>query len=266
MAANKISKSFNTTTDTLGTVLINLITLPYYRFFNQNTLLPIKSVQKIIQMDESKEEEVLRILTSWQDRKLFELQFVQVAGTLLSGAVIGCFSWNVRDEEHWDEKLGPASWYCCLVLSLFAILSSSTEAFIFSSMKNSLRPISFQNRLSMICHTENYPREVVYSAPTNDSEMGKPVAPPPVHCHIRWNMVFTWQAPIMLLSYGVIAFLVGISVYIITPLYTNDQSLGGKPAAIFYLTALVASGAVFVWSSFWAYKFVSLDGYEELLH
>ncbi|KAI1740596.1 hypothetical protein F4680DRAFT_92731 [Xylaria scruposa] len=46
-------------------------------------------------------EEVHRTLTNWQDRKLFELHFVQVAGTLLSGAVIGCFSWDVRDEEHW---------------------------------------------------------------------------------------------------------------------------------------------------------------------
>ncbi|RYC61792.1 hypothetical protein CHU98_g4400 [Xylaria longipes] len=173
-------------------------------------------------------EEVHHILANWQDRKLFELQFVQVAGTLLSGAAIGCFSWNVRDEEHW---LGPASWYCCLVLSLFAILSSSTEAFIFSSMKSSLRPVSFQSRLSMICHTENYPREVGSFASTNDSEKGKSADPPPVRCHIRWNMVFTWQAPIMLLSYGVIAFLVGISVYIITPLYTNDQSLGGKPVS-----------------------------------
>ncbi|KAI1753775.1 hypothetical protein F4782DRAFT_68040 [Xylaria castorea] len=262
MATYKISKNFNTTTDTLGYVLMNIITLPYYRFFNQNTLLPIRSVEKLIRMGRGKEE-VHRTLTNWQDRKLFELQFVQVAGTLLSGAVIGCFSWNIRDEEHW---LGPASWYCCLVLSLFAILSSSTEAFIFSSMKSSLRPISLQSRLSMICVTENYLREVGSFESTNDSERGKSTDPPPVRCHIRWNMVFTWQAPIMLLSYGVIAFLVGISVYIITPLYTDDQSLGGKPAAIFYLATLVASGAVFVWSSFWAYKFVSLDEYEELMH
>ncbi|KAI0193563.1 hypothetical protein EV127DRAFT_360783 [Xylaria flabelliformis] len=241
---------------------MNIITLPYYRFFHQNTLLPIRSVEKSIRMIRSKEE-VHRTLTNWQDRKLFELQFVQVAGTLLSGAVIGCFSWNVRDEEHW---LGPASLYCCLVLSLFAILSSSTEAFIFSSMKSSLPPVPLQNRLAMICYMENYPGETGSFASTHDNEKGKSANPPPVRCHIRWNMVFTWQAPIMLLSYGVIAFLVGVSLYIITPLYTNDQSLGGKPASIFYLTALVASGAVFVWSSFWAYKFVSLDGDEDILH
>ncbi|KAI0452793.1 hypothetical protein F5B21DRAFT_526516 [Xylaria acuta] len=243
MATRKISKSFNTATDTLGYLLMNITTLSYYRFFNQNTLLPIRLVEKWIRMGRSREE-VHRILTNWQGRKLFELQFVQVAGTLLSGATIGCFSWNVQDEEHWDEKLGPASWYCCLVLSLFATLTSLTEAFIFSSMKSSLRPVSLQSRLSMIRHTDNYPTEVGSFASTNDSEKGKSAEPPPVRCHIRWNMVFTWQAPIMLLSYGVIAFLVGISVYIITPLYTNDKSLGGKPAAVLYLATLVASGAV----------------------
>ncbi|KAI1317487.1 hypothetical protein F5Y16DRAFT_414611 [Xylariaceae sp. FL0255] len=238
---------------------MNIITLPYYRFFNQNTLLPIKLVVKMIQI-ENDMEQIQRVLTNWQDRKLFELQFVSVAGTLLSGAVIGCFSWNVRDEEHW---LGPASWYCCLVLSLFAILLSSTEAFIFSSMKNSPRPIPLHSRISMICHTENYPREVTTALQPNDGERGESSEPHPVRCYIRWNMVFTWQAPIMLLSYGVIAFLVGISIYIITPLYSHDDTLGGKQAAIFYLVVLVASGAVFVWSSFWAYKFVNLDGHEE---
>lgn len=79
---------------------MNIITLPYYRFFRQNTLLPIRSVQKLIRMGRS-EDDINGILTSWQDRKLYELQYVQVAGTLLSGAVIGCFSWNVRDQEHW---------------------------------------------------------------------------------------------------------------------------------------------------------------------
>ncbi|KAI1159333.1 hypothetical protein F5B18DRAFT_655767 [Nemania serpens] len=255
MATHRVSKSFYTATNTLGIALMNIITLPYYRFFRQNTLLPIRSVQKLIRMGRS-EDDINGILTSWQDRKLYELQYVQVAGTLLSGAVIGCFSWNI----------GPAAWYCCLILSLFAILSSSTEAFIFSSMKNSLRPVPLQSRLSMICNTENYPRQIGSFASNNDSERGKSTEPPPARCHIRWNMVFTWQAPIMLLSYGVVAFLVGITVYIVTPLYTNDQSLGGKPAAIFYLSTLIASGAVFVWSSFWAYKFVNFDEHEESLH
>ncbi|KAI0096140.1 hypothetical protein GGR51DRAFT_544107 [Nemania sp. FL0031] len=36
-------------------------------------------------------------------------------------------------------------------------------------------------------------------------------------------------------------------------------------AAIFYLPTLIASGAAFVWSLFWAYGFVDLDRYDEVL-
>ncbi|KAM7213896.1 hypothetical protein V8F06_010715 [Rhypophila decipiens] len=74
-------------------------------------------------------------LKRWRDRKLHEFQFVQVAATLLAAAVIGCFSWSpqIEQQQHW---LGPAAWYCCLVLSITAVLLSSSEAFIFSAIKN----------------------------------------------------------------------------------------------------------------------------------
>lgn len=36
---------------------------------------------------------------------------------------------------------------------------------------------------------------------------------------VRWNMVFTWQAPIMLMSYSVVFFLLGLTIFVITPLY-----------------------------------------------
>ncbi|KAI0884482.1 uncharacterized protein GGS22DRAFT_189610 [Annulohypoxylon maeteangense] len=53
----------------------------------------------------------------------------------------------------------------------------------------------------------------------NDLEKGKgtlsglTLTPHDVEVSIRWNMVFTWQAPIMLLAYSVMAFLVGMTVY-----------------------------------------------------
>lgn len=43
--------------------------------------------------------------------------------------------------------------------------------------------------------------------------------PPPVRAEVRWNMVFTWQAPMMLLSYSLIAFVMGLTICILTPLY-----------------------------------------------
>ncbi|KAI3342134.1 hypothetical protein F4824DRAFT_191594 [Ustulina deusta] len=231
---------------------MNLLTLPYYRFFRQNTLIPIKSIVK--SYEQSREsDDTHRMFAAWQDRKLIELHFVQVAATLLSGAVIGCFSWAAREKEHW---LGPASWYCSLILSLFAILLSSAEAFIFSTINSPAHSVPLRDRMSMICEMRGTIRD---SVPAGDREKGKLPRPRTERASIRWNMVFTWQAPMMLLAYSVIAFLMGVTIYITTPLYTDDTSLGGKSAAIFYLVGLFTGGAVFVWCSYWAYKFVDLD-------
>ena len=40
-----------------------------------------------------------------------------------------------------------------------------------------------------------------------------------VQISVRWNMVFTWQAPIMLMSYSVAFFLSGLTIFVLTPLY-----------------------------------------------
>ncbi|KAI0973990.1 hypothetical protein F4678DRAFT_424208 [Xylaria arbuscula] len=237
----------------LGYTVMNLLTLPYYRFFRQNTLMPVKAIVKSYEHS-SESDDTHRMFSAWQDRKLIELHFVQVAATLLSGAVIGCFSWAARDEEHW---LGPASWYCSLILSLFAILLSSAEAFIFSTIKSPTYPVPLRDKMSMISELQGGPIRNFTCA--GDREKGKLPMPPIERAHIRWNMVFTWQAPIMLLAYSVIAFLMGLTVYITTPLYTDDTSLGGKSAAIFYLVGLFIGGAIFVWCSYWAYRFVNLD-------
>ncbi|KAF2973368.1 hypothetical protein GQX73_g230 [Xylaria multiplex] len=243
----------------LGHALMNLVTLPYYRYFRQNTLIPIKTIIKSYEHG-GESDNIYRMFAAWQDRKLIELHFVQVAATLLSGAVIGCFSWIERDKEHW---LGPASWYCCLILSLFAILLSSTEALIFNTIKSPENSISLRDRMSMICEVKG---TVHNPAPSGDKEKGKLQMPQTERAIIRWNMVFTWQAPMMLLAYSVIAFLMGVTIYITTPLYTDDLSLGGKSAAIFYLVGLFIGGAVFVWCSFWAHRFVNLDEPRESPH
>ncbi|KAI1270846.1 hypothetical protein F5Y07DRAFT_384966 [Xylaria sp. FL0933] len=237
----------------LGRTVMNLLTLPYYRFFRQNTLLPIKSIVKLYGHN-GESDETQRVFAAWQDRKLIELHFVQVAATLLSGAVIGCFSWAAREEEHW---LGPASWYCSLILSLFAILLSSTEAFIFSTMKSSAHFAPLRDRMQMICEMQGSATRDLSTV--GDRERGKFPVPRSERAQIRWNMVFTWQAPIMLLAYSVISFLMGVTIYITTPLYSDDISLGGKSAAIYYLVGLFIGGAVFVWCSYWAYRFVDLD-------
>lgn len=71
-----------------------------------------------------------------------------------------------------------------------------------------------------------------FATSIGDREKGKMPMTRTEKAYIRWNMVFTWQAPMMLLAYSVIAFLMGVTVYITTPLYTDDRSLGGKSVSI----------------------------------
>ncbi|KAK8055779.1 hypothetical protein PG993_001006 [Apiospora rasikravindrae] len=258
---------------------MHTLTLPYYRFFRQNTLLPIQAIAKAIDVGRD-EGEIRSMVARWRARKLYELHYIQIAGTLLSGAVIGCFSWGPRDQEYW---LGPAAWYSCLILSLFAILLSSSEAFIFSNFRAPGPRLAEQPPLSPDLHAEvsmiirldrglgdgeQELRQRAAVASPDDGERGKPVEqrhrnspppPPPAQALVRWNMVFTWQAPMMLLSYSVVAFLTGVTVYVCTPLYADDESLGGSAAAYFYLAWFTVAAAIFVWCSFWAYKFVDLD-------
>lgn len=59
-------------------MLAHLITLPYYRFFRQNTLIPIQSISRAI--EEGKDDyTILMILARWRERKLYELHFIQIA-------------------------------------------------------------------------------------------------------------------------------------------------------------------------------------------
>lgn len=44
---------------------------------------------------------------------------------------------------------------------------------------------------------------------------------------VRWNLIFVWQAPTLMMAYSIVAFLVGLVVYVIAPLY-NQATLGGE--------------------------------------
>ncbi|KAK3321369.1 hypothetical protein B0T19DRAFT_478482 [Cercophora scortea] len=239
----------------------NMITLPYYRFYRQNTLLPVLAIVKAVKEGE-RDELISRRMRYWRERKLREYQFVSVAGTLLAAAVIGCFSWMPQDNEHW---LGPAAWYSCLVMSLFAILLSSSEAFIFSTIKDGPRPRLLVKELAMIAlikehNPESKPPHLARA--NTDRERGKETPQYARDAEIRWNMVFTWQAPVMLIAYAVTCFLMGLTINVCTPLYDGVGFRDASKASIFYIVSFILSGAVFVWCSFWAYRFIDLEDHE----
>lgn len=63
---------------TVTRIFSNGITLPYYRFYRQNTLLPILSIARSVKNMDG-HEDVSAHLAHWRDRKLDEFRFVQAA-------------------------------------------------------------------------------------------------------------------------------------------------------------------------------------------
>lgn len=61
-----------------GYAAMGLFTLPYYRTFRQNTLLPILAIVNSANLRKD-ESEIAAMLSRWRDRKMQELYFVQVA-------------------------------------------------------------------------------------------------------------------------------------------------------------------------------------------
>ena len=63
--------------------LVQLITLPYHRFFNYNTLKPAREIQQHaangVQRHSTDRVKLYRVLVDWRSRKQHELNFVAVA-------------------------------------------------------------------------------------------------------------------------------------------------------------------------------------------
>ncbi|OHE99638.1 hypothetical protein CORC01_04996 [Colletotrichum orchidophilum] len=237
-------------------IATNILTLPYNRFYQQNTLLPILAIAKAVE-DRESAEEISAQLKRWRDRKLSEFQLVQVAvrlkhvrfarsythplqSTLISAAVIGCFSWPSPDSLHW---LSPAFWNASISFSLFSILLAASEQFIFQTLHRSPTPRNVDKDLAMILYIRrsravepmHSPLEEVPPIPQiraiKIKKKGGWIPKEMPFVEVRWNMIFTWQAPMMLMAYSAICFLGGLTVY----------------AAVFYLISFFLCGITFIW-------------------
>ncbi|KAK1515605.1 uncharacterized protein CCOS01_12803 [Colletotrichum costaricense] len=201
-------------------IATDILTLPYNRFYQQNTLLPILAIAKAVE-DRESDEEISAQLKRWRDRKLSEFQLVQVASTLISAAVIGCFSWPPPDSLHW---LSPAFWHASISFSLFSILLAASEQFIFQTLHRSPTPRNVDKDLAMILYIRrsrtvepmHSPLEEVPPIPQiraiKIKKKGGWIPKEMPFVEVRWNMIFTWQAPMMLMAYSAICFLGGLTV------------------------------------------------------
>jgi len=130
--------------------------------------------------------------------------------------VIGCFSWGPIVDEYW---LGPAFWYTILVLSILAILLSSSQAFLFNALKEPSVE-DYQHYLPLIVATlDNSPHVNEELTSPNESRLPMDTLFVP-----KWKMMFTWQCPMMFMAYSVISFLGGLTIYVCTPLFNGEFS------------------------------------------
>jgi len=138
---------------------------------------------------------------------------------ILAGGVIGSLQWTTPPDTYW---LGPALWYCTLVLSILAMLLSSSQAFIFDSLnvptEEEGSPRDYRRYLPLIlkCRTK-----VIVSLGEEGSTSRKVKEWIP-----RWRMVFIWQCPMMFMAYAVCFFLVGLTLFICTALINGEKSTG----------------------------------------
>lgn len=144
--------------------------------------------------------------------------------------MIGCFSWPTPDTVFW---LGPACWYTSLVLSLFSVLLSSSEAFLFTTIRDAPQKLGWRKEIAMILllHEDDMScslpilRESLIATDDAAARRDTILTSQPraeresLQVSVRWNMVFTWQAPIMFMAYSAICFLLGLSIFVLTPLY-----------------------------------------------
>lgn len=152
--------------------------------------------------------------------------------------MIGSFSWPIPDTIHW---LGPASWYASLIMSFCAVLLSSSERFLYAATRDHTKHPDLGRRLNMVVKISGGgPGDLILSkAPPSTSAVepqqaargtagtavgqNSATSVEPLRAEVRWNMVFTWQAPMMLLSYSIITFVVGLSICVLTPLYDGRE-------------------------------------------
>jgi hypothetical protein len=209
--------------------VVLIFTLPYYRNFHYNTIDPITRIAACTANPE-RFKKVVVLLSQWRMRKLAELQFISIAVrrsaetktcifstnlrkcAVLAAAVIGSFSWNIVSESYW---LASAFWYCCLVLTILGILLSAQQI----AVLNMLGPIPQKGHSEMTARIVRHYLPLLLSVDENtstrfgtDLEKWKP----------RWKMIFTWQCPIMFLSYSVVLFLAGLTLIVCTPLIRKE--------------------------------------------
>lgn len=197
--------------------MVQLATLPYYRLYQFNTIRPIEKIAAFASEDLPDSTKIAQALAIWRGRKLAELQFISIAVssrclqlrtwlilrkcTVLAAAVIGSFSWTTIEEAYW---LTHGFWHSSLIFAILGILLCASEV----TVLHLLGPVKTSPTFHKKEDFEKYKPLLLSPSRTPHGPRFVP----------RKKMVFTWQGPLMFMSYSVCTFLAGLTVLVCTPL------------------------------------------------
>ncbi|EMR65481.1 hypothetical protein UCREL1_7541 [Eutypa lata UCREL1] len=115
-------------------------------------------------------------------RKAREVQHVQIMGGIAFAAFAGALSWADHDKMHW---LGLACWFGSLMLALGSVVLGVQQRSLIDALQDLASP------------------------PCLEKHFRRP--------YQRWFVIFTWQAPLMMVNYSFILFTVGLLDYVVNP-------------------------------------------------
>ncbi|KAM7192144.1 hypothetical protein V8F20_008979 [Naviculisporaceae sp. PSN 640] len=264
-------------TDILFYALINLLTLPYHRFFTYNTLRPAQLLQSHANLAElsstyssAPSRHLLHCtLVAWRSRKKDELNFSIIAATVITAIVTASFSWGNVESSIW---VGPAFWYASLSMAICGIFLGAQQLSVLSLLgelpvlkeekdgkegkKNKKKAKGKGVSAGVL---KRHLRQILYEfqevKQTVRDEEVRQDRQEETKWNISWRSIFTWQCPMMFIAYSTLFYIVGLSVVVLTPLIKEDWGDNS------YVAVAYAASTGVAWGLF---AFCSLGGYNEI--
>lgn len=172
------------------------------------------------------------LLQNVRDLKIEELELVKKAvrcppcclkqrlhircqAALSAAAAIGTLSWPTTASAYWLSEL---FWYTGLWFSIFALVSFSQQRMIDQISKVQLKDSSEADSKA-----PSRALLLLFLRPQRgglDLEQGRHMTQ---HLAFDWRLAFLWQYPMMMMSYSWVCFLLGYTIYLLSPLLSADD-------------------------------------------
>jgi hypothetical protein len=230
--------------------IIQLITLPYHRFFTYNTLNPILEIQTYaesgVENNSPDRARLHALLRGWRNRKKDELTFVSVAGVAITAIITASFSWPVIVDSYW---LASGVWYGSLMTSVCGILIAAQQVSLLMLIGELPEDPTNTSSKSLRRHVSQILVELPKPEANGEDRM---------RWCISWRLIFAWQCPMMFFGYSTLLYFIGLTVIVITPLIEGRT---GPPikVAITYITLSAVSWGMFAFCSLGGYNAITLD-------